>query len=140
MGRSRKTLTPEQVKQVESLAAVMTEEQIADFFGFSERTLRNRMTEDPKIVAAYKKGKAKAIGMAGENLLKLVRKGNLGALCFFLKTQAGWRETTRQEVTGKDGAPLEVDVTTARNAIASRIAGIAARLGTGSDPEPPPAG
>jgi hypothetical protein len=26
---------------------------------------------------------------------------------FYLKTQAGWRETSVQEITGKDGQPIQ---------------------------------
>lgn len=32
--------------------------------------------------------------------------GNLTAIIFILKTQFGWRETNRTELTGKDGQPL----------------------------------
>ena len=35
-----------------------------------------------------------------------VDAGNLGAICFFLKCRAGWRESMRIETTGPDGAPL----------------------------------
>ena len=41
------------------------------------------------------------------SLYKLALAGNLGAVCFWLKTRAGWREVERVEVTGKDGAPLQ---------------------------------
>jgi hypothetical protein len=36
--------------------------------------------------------------------------GNTSAAMFYLKTQAGWRETSVQEITGKDGATLQVPV------------------------------
>jgi hypothetical protein len=35
------------------------------------------------------------------------KEGDLGAMCFYLKTQAGWRETKRTELTGGDGEPLQ---------------------------------
>ncbi len=31
-------------------------------------------------------------------------------MIFFLKTQAGWRETNRTELTGADGKPIEHSV------------------------------
>ena len=105
MGRPRKELTDEQVTQVEKLSAVMTQEQIGDFMGITDRTLRQRITDDPRVSSAYKRGRAQALGSAGASLLALVRKGNLGAICFYLKTQGGWRETTRTEVTGVENAP-----------------------------------
>lgn len=40
---------------------------------------------------------------------------------------------TRQEITGKDGGAVEVDVTDVRSELARRLAGIAARAGADSD-------
>lgn len=112
MGRPRKVLTDEQVGQIEKLAPVMTQAQIADFFGISDRTLRQRLADDERVSAAYKKGRATAIGMAGSNLLSLVRDRNLGAICFYLKTQAGWNETQVVKVDSekiKDLSDAELD-------------------------------
>jgi|SRR3989304_9148352 len=44
------------------------------------------------------------LDLAEAELIKLVKAGNLGAICFYLKCQGkerGWYE--RQEITGKDG-------------------------------------
>ena len=50
-----------------------------------------------------------------------------------------WSE--RHEVTGKDGAPIEVRVEDARQQLAARLAALAARRGEGSaDSQPEPAG
>jgi len=100
MGRPRKTLTPDQTDQVERLASVLTLEQIADFLGISDNTLRARMREDPKILAAYKRGKQRAIAGVATSLLQQAREGNTTAMIFYLKTQAGWRETQRVEHSG----------------------------------------
>ncbi len=49
-------------------------------------------------------------------------KPSLGALCFRLKTQDGYRETDRLEHTGAEGGPIRTeDVTEARRAIGGRI-------------------
>lgn len=98
MGRPRRELTDEQVKSVEKLSAVLTQEQIADFLGVTDRLLRRRIVDDPRVSSAYKKGRANAVGVAGGKLLELVNKGNLGAICFYLKCQAGWRETDPKQV------------------------------------------
>ncbi len=38
---------------------------------------------------------------------KKAMAGDTGAICFLLKTGYGFRETVHQEITGKDGAPLQ---------------------------------
>ena len=35
-----------------------------------------------------------------------IDSGNVTAMIFYLKTQCGWKETERYEVTGGDGEPL----------------------------------
>lgn len=95
----RKTIDPLDVKRLEKLAAYLNDEQIADLFGMSADTFARRRDEDPEITRRYKRGKAKAIALAGENLLALVRKKNVAAIFFFLKTRAGWRERGELEVT-----------------------------------------
>jgi hypothetical protein len=41
------------------------------------------------------------------SLFASVKAGNVAAQIFWAKTRLGWRETTRHEVTGKDGAPMQ---------------------------------
>lgn len=93
MSRPRGALTAEQIAQLEKLAAHLTLEQIADFFNVSSRTLRRRMHNDARILSAYKKGRAAAIDEVARSLLDLAKAKNLTAIIFYLKTQAGWRET-----------------------------------------------
>jgi hypothetical protein len=66
--------------------------------------VENRQKE---VSDSYKRGKAKAIGAIGQSLLKQAREGNLGAQIFYLKTQAGWKETEKREITGADGGPID---------------------------------
>lgn len=56
------------------------------------------------------------------------------AAIFWLKTKAGWKETQAHELTGKDGGPIQHEGPSARDEIARRIAGIAARAGPDEDP------
>ena len=87
-----KGFTAKQIQELERLAAVLTQAQLADFFGMSERTFRNRKTEDDRIDAAYKKGRASALASVGTSLLKQALDGNTTAAIFYLKTQGGWKE------------------------------------------------
>ena len=108
MGRKPKELTEEQTVQVEALAAYLTQDQIADYFGISDRTFREMMGRDPSISSAYKRGKAKAIGAVAQNLIKKAREGDNACMMFYLKTQAGWRETQNLDHTSSDGSMTPV--------------------------------
>jgi hypothetical protein len=109
-GRPKKLLTGEQMRQVETLAAVLTMRQMADFFGIHEVTLWRRFQEDETIMQAYQRGKAKAVAGVASNLMTQAREGNVTAAIFFLKTQGGWKETTAHELQGPGGAALPVEV------------------------------
>ena len=93
MGRTALILTDEQKAEVETLAAVLTAEQVADYFGIGRRTFYDMMQRDAEIAARYKRGKAKAIGFIAQGLINKARGGDTTSMIFFLKTQAGWRET-----------------------------------------------
>jgi len=105
-GRKPKQLTEEQKIQVEALASVLTKEQIADYFGIVRNTFTAMMERDPDILERYKRGKAKAIGSVARGLLQKAQSGVSACMMFYLKTQAGWRETDRLEHTGADGQPI----------------------------------
>lgn len=92
-----------QIAQVEALAAVLSKGQMADYFGISETTFREIESRQPDVSDAYKRGKAKAIGGIAQNLISQARSGNTTAAIFYLKTQAGWKETSAVEHTSPDG-------------------------------------
>jgi hypothetical protein len=97
MGMRPFTLTDAQKAEVETLAAVLTAEQVADYFGIGRRTFYSMMERDEEIAARYKRGKAKAIGVIAQGLINKARSGDTASMIFFLKTQAGWRETASLE-------------------------------------------
>jgi len=94
MGRPPVTLSPDQVREVETLAALLSQEQIADYFGIARNTFRAICERDPEVLARYKRGKAKAIAHVANGLLQKARSGCTTSSIFYLKTQAGWRETS----------------------------------------------
>ena len=100
------------LKQVESLAANgLTQEQIAAALGISERTLRSRKGEIADFADAIKRGKAKGIALVTNKLMESIKGGNMTGMIFFLKTQAGWKETNLHEVTGANGDPISLLLT-----------------------------
>lgn len=118
---SKIVITEEQEAQVEALASCLTTEQIADYLGIGKTTFYNHMKNNESLSVRYKKGKARTISEIGNNLLTLARQGDLGAICFYLKTRAGWRETSRHEITSPDGSmtpnlvvlPADIDMSVA---------------------------
>jgi hypothetical protein len=97
MARPEKILSETQRAEVETLAALLTAEQVADYFGIGRTTFFSMMNRDPDIAERYKRGKARVIGVIAQGLINKARAGDTASMIFFLKTQAGWRETTRIE-------------------------------------------
>jgi hypothetical protein len=102
-GRKPKTLTDEQMSQVEALAAYLSQDQIADYLGTTRPTFAAMVARDADISLRYKRGKAKAIGIVAQGLLQKARDGDTTSAIFYLKTQAGWRETTVVDNKSSDG-------------------------------------
>lgn len=123
--------TPDEIEQAEKLSSVLNQQQMAEFFGVSERKFKDAKKDQPELGEAYSRGRSKALARVGGGLLQKALEGNLTAQIFYLKTQGGWREKDRVELTGKDGGPIATkDLTDDPVGIISRrIAGIAARLG-----------
>ena len=58
-GRPLIVLNPQQKAEIETLAAVLTTEQIADYFGIGKTTFFEILDRDPEVSELYKKGRAK---------------------------------------------------------------------------------
>ena len=99
-----------QMAQVEALASVLTLEQMSDYFGIARNTFKAVCERQPEVLEHYKKGKARAIGNVAKNLLTLANDGNLTAIIFYLKTQAGWREQEDTEIGKVQAQPIQVVV------------------------------
>ena len=125
MGRRSKELTDAQKAEVETLAAVLSTSQIADYFGIGRTTFFALLERDAEISERYKRGKARAIGTIAQCLITKARAGDTASMIFFLKTQVGWRETAAIEHSGPNGAPLPVSG--ARDRLSELLADIAAR-------------
>lgn len=103
-------LNDKQRAQVEALAAYLSQEQIADYLGIGKTTWFAILKRDPDVAERYKRGKAKAIGAVAQGLLQRARAGDTTSAIFYLKTQAGWRETNHIDHTtnGKDIMPTRI--------------------------------
>lgn len=102
-GRPQKKLDEKQIAQVEALAAYLSTEQIADYFKIARNTFAAICERQPEVFEQYKKGRAKAIGNIAKSLISQAQAGNTTAAIFYLKTQAGWKETQGVEHSGQIG-------------------------------------
>ncbi len=115
-------------------ACGFTQEAIARCLGtagISEPTLREHFRTELDTAATL------ANATVGNKLYQMAVSGNPPAATFFwLKCRAGWKEVQPIEVSGPGGTPIDVNVS-ARDLLAARIAGIAARIAAPeADPEP----
>ncbi|BBU57228.1 hypothetical protein KU6B_34930 [Mameliella alba] len=106
MARPTITLTNDQVREVETLAALLNQDQIADYFGISRTTFKAIRERDAEVAVRYKRGKARAIAHVANGLLQKARASDTTSSIFYLKTQAGWREQAPPEDMGNDYAGL----------------------------------
>jgi AraC-like DNA-binding protein len=104
----------------------LTQPQIAAQLGMDEKTLRKHFREE------LDSGKFKIDMVAGGAIVASIKSKDervrLDAAKYYTARRMGWKETTTQETVGKDGGPIETKDVTARELLASRIAGIAARI------------
>lgn len=133
MGRPRIVLTETQCQEVETLAALLSQDQIADYLGIARNTFRAICERDPAVLERYKKGKAKAIAHVANGLLQKARSGDTTSAIFYLKTQAGWRETASIEHSGPNGGPI--DLSGARHRLENYLDGVAERIGLDGEGE-----
>jgi hypothetical protein len=106
MGRKAHRPEPSTRRQVEALAGYgVPEAEIAGVVGIDAKTLRKHYRPE------LDHGHTKANARVAENLYrKATGEGReaVTAAIFWLKTRAGWKETSLHEVGGRDGGPIEV--------------------------------
>ena len=100
-----------------------------------DRTLiYDMMDRHPELTVALKDARELQKDVTEDKLFGLINKGDLGAICFYLKCQAkdrGYIE--RVEFTGKEGGPIEV---ADRTALLNELSGRLARIAATRRPEP----
>ena len=102
MANKKTEITKTNRNKVKSLASKgRTWKQIAAETGIAERTLQRHCGEE------FEEGKAKAGSFVVGKLWKLIEDGHPASIMFFLKTQQGWKETSKTEITGANGGPIE---------------------------------
>lgn len=105
-----KTLTAEQLNELETLAKVLNQDQIADYFGMCRKTFYEMVQRDPEVSTRFARGRATCINEVANSLILQALSGNTSAATFYLKTQAGWRDNVEAEAETETGEGRKVRV------------------------------
>lgn len=138
-GRPPIEVTDEHIVQIAKLAGYgMTEASIAWVIGMCPDTFRIKKGQDDRIARALEKGKSDAEDRIGKALYEKAIAGDLGAIVWWEKTRANRYERSRQEITGKDGGPIEqAQVESPREYINRELARLGARQRAAKDTPKP---
>ena len=110
MARPSHKPTDETRAKVTALASFgITEDDISRHIGVAPHTLRKHYRDE------LDNAVANANAMVAQSLYNMATKGEgktrVTAAIFWLKTRAGWRETTVHEHNGKAGGPIQILIT-----------------------------
>lgn len=111
MGRGRPQWNPsdDERRQIENLAGIgLPYRDIASTLGVALDTLKKHCGDE------LKRGKAIANAKVARTLHNKAVDGDTAAAIFWAKTQMGWRETERHELSGPDGGPIETNTVVRR--------------------------
>ena len=110
MARPERKFTEDEIDEIKELAPALTQEQLAVYFDISVRNLRDILKRDDRVFAAYTKSRYKEGVLAAKTLRdKAIIDKDFPSLKLYLSQTLGWTEKSRQEITGADGGPVEVD-------------------------------
>lgn len=130
-GKHTKPLTENDLRQVEELAGYgLSLDQIAAVLGFSERTLYYKKENNPDLVAAIQRGKAKAAAIVGKSLFTRAKDGDVPAIRWWEMTREGRSERAQTESRVEVVSDAETDARLAR--ILGQAAAEEARENTGN--------
>jgi len=97
--------TEETRKLVKMLASLGTRYQdIALKLDIIDDTLRKHYKNE------LEEGRIDANAQIANTLFQQAKKGNMTAAIFWLKTRAGWKETTAHELSGANGSAINIQL------------------------------
>lgn len=83
----------------------------ARILNVTRSSVTQRVKRNKKLQVILEEAQEENLDLAEAKLIELVKDGNLGAICFYLKCQGKQRGyVERQEVTGGDGEPLIINI------------------------------
>ncbi len=113
MVRSKKTISGEQLKDIERLAGFgLSVEKIAAYLGMSKATLDRRVSESIEVSSALERGRSFSEEAVASTAFQMATSGKHPSVTmFWLKTRAGWRENfTKNPTSGIElSYKIEID-------------------------------
>jgi len=100
--------------KLEALGSCLSKYQIADYFCISRPTLDAAFKRQESALLHYKRGKAKCIAEISGSLIENAKDGDTAACCFYLKTQAGWKESKDDTSKVQEAEPIRPVFTVAQ--------------------------
>jgi len=102
----------EVLKKIEQLAGLgLTQTQIIDALGMGKTLFYDEKTQNKELVDAIKRGKAAGIATVASKLMAKVQNMDTSSIIFYLKCQAGWRDTQELELSANGNNKLEIVIT-----------------------------
>jgi len=98
---ARRRFSDDELDQVERLAGLLNQEQLANYFGMSSNVFTQCVNDDPRLDVAYRTGRAATISEVAQTLVRKALDGDTQSLIFYLKTQGRWTEKLDVEVKGE---------------------------------------
>ena len=92
----KRLITPHEIEQCERMAGLgMTLKQMGHIIGVSKPTLDRRMLDQPELVEALERGRAKASASVRGTAFKMATSGKHAVMTiFWLKCRDQWREAS----------------------------------------------
>ena len=79
-----------EIAEVSKQAGLLTQVQIADYFGCTDKTFRAAMVRQPELERAYSQGKIQTGLNVVEALYEKALAGHFPAMKFYLESRFGW--------------------------------------------------
>lgn len=115
-------LSNEIIEEVKILSGRgLTQRQIFHYYGISRDCWYDTIKTSPQLLRAVRMGKAKSISFASGKLMDKVKEGNLSAIMFFLRTQAGFCEKSSLKIEGNKKTPAMFNLNVTDPIEAARI-------------------
>lgn len=105
--------------------------QIAMALGCSRSCLDDCRDRDPKLQKVIDRGRAKGIAYVAGKLMKKIDSADLTAIIFYLKAQAGWRDSVRVE----SETTVKAEIPVGLGEMYAKLKGIETKAETEKEPQ-----
>jgi len=96
-GKKPRVLNKDEITSVKKLAGVLTIHQLSEFLEMSHDTFTRICERQPEVMRTYKKARANIVGKVAYSLVQDAIEGDIASRIFYLKTQAGWSESKKDD-------------------------------------------